>query len=831
MKRLSLLLVLALFSCSKEPVMYDVTTSVTEGGTVSPQSGSYEEGSTVTITATPSTEYEFTKWSNGSTQNPLVLTVTSDLNIQATFTKKQYELNISKEGEGTVSERVINTGKGYDSGTKVELTAVPAGEWVFAGWSGDFTSNDNPIQVTISSPKNIKAKFVKRKYPLTINIDGEGTVTEEIVNTGRTTEYDSGTTVRLTAQPSEGWKFEKWIGDIESTDESIEMNIVEPLGVTAIFIKQSNQVSITIIGNGKINNIIEDYSIELVQGETVELAALSINDQSIFLGWSGDVLTSSNPLILSTETNMNLTANFLSKDEIQGLVITGQGEIKFENYVYDEVDDEKITGFNVSANPNTGYSFRGWNGISTLFYGGVEESANPIEIDLTKRLSNGPLVAFFVPNDGNYEQIKTLHQLLEYPLNTGVNEILEGIGGAAAGAAYFENDTGKYIIFMPNYSNNIVSNKDDIPRMGASIYRYEQDGWHFFKIDNGIQAWSIRNTEVIDNKYIISGDGNEIGQNAKDWSGDLFFGEINGENISWTRVTSDNQMMYFHGAAGGDLNGDGLIDLGGTGSNGLSVFIQTSPGVFELFENIISKDETIWNEIGGNPFAWDFADLDNDGLDEIIMADYGGEMSSPKANNVSIWKYDDSSSKFNINFVGVVPHNIHSIKRGATKVSSEDFNNDGLKDILVVGEGDNITLEIWLNNNDGTFNLNWFDAWNAKDFLIREYFIADANADGFLDILPNTQNIGERIILEGGYPFAKRLFNPQILINNRNGTFTEYSNKRIIDYYSSFGGFSIPYINNGFLEVMSILSSNDKVYPNKNEIYIRSEVITIDLRD
>ena len=328
MKRLSLLLVLALFSCSKEPVMYDVTTSVTEGGTVSPQSGSYEEGSTVTITATPSTEYEFTKWSNGSTQNPLVLTVTSDLNIQATFTKKQYELNISKEGEGTVSERVINTGKGYDSGTKVELTAVPAGEWVFAGWSGDFTSNDNPIQVTISSPKNIKAKFVKRKYPLTINIEGEGTVTEEIVNTGRTTEYDSGTTVRLTAQPSEGWKFEKWIGDIESTDESIEMNIVEPLGVTAIFIKQSNQVSITIIGNGKINNIIEDYSIELVQGETVELAALSINDQSIFLGWSGDVLTSSNPLILSTETNMNLTANFLSKDEIQGLVITGQGEIK-----------------------------------------------------------------------------------------------------------------------------------------------------------------------------------------------------------------------------------------------------------------------------------------------------------------------------------------------------------------------------------------------------------------------------------------------------------------------------------------------------------------------
>ena len=384
MKRLSLLLLLVLFSCTKDPVMYDVTISSTEGGIVSPQSGSFEEGSSVTLTATPNAEYEFTKWSNGSTQNPLVFTVTSDLSIQATFTKKQYELTISKEGEGTVNEKVINSGKGYDSGTKIELTAVPAVEWVFAGWSGDVTSTDNPLQVTISSPKNIKAKFVKRKYPLTINIEGQGTVTEEIVNTGRTTEYDSGTTVRLTAQASEGWKFVGWTGDIESIDLSLEINIVEPLEITAIFIRQTNQVSITIIGNGKVNNVIEDYSIELVQGESVELNALSTNDQSIFLGWSGDVSTSSNPLILSTETNMNLIANFLSKDQVQGIGINGQGEIKFENFVYDELDNENITGFSMTANPNTGYSFRGWNGISTLFYGGIEDSANPIEIDLTK---------------------------------------------------------------------------------------------------------------------------------------------------------------------------------------------------------------------------------------------------------------------------------------------------------------------------------------------------------------------------------------------------------------------------------------------------------------
>lgn len=215
--------------------MYDITVSSNEGGAVSPQSGSFEEGSTVTYTATPNAEYEFTKWSNGSTQNPLMLTVTSNLTLQAIFTKKQYELIISKEGEGNVNEKIINTGKGYDSGTKVELTAVPAGEWVFAGWSGDVTSNDNPLQVTISSPKNIKVKFVKRKYPLTINIQGQGTVTEEIVNTARTTDYESGTTVKLTAEGLEGWIFSGWSGDIESTNETITINVSESMSINALF--------------------------------------------------------------------------------------------------------------------------------------------------------------------------------------------------------------------------------------------------------------------------------------------------------------------------------------------------------------------------------------------------------------------------------------------------------------------------------------------------------------------------------------------------------------------------------------------------------------------
>jgi hypothetical protein len=52
----------------------------------------------------------------------------------------------------------------------------------------------------------------RRNIHLTVNIEGEGEVLEEIVNTGRTTDYDSGTTVKLTAVPAEGWEFVGWTG-------------------------------------------------------------------------------------------------------------------------------------------------------------------------------------------------------------------------------------------------------------------------------------------------------------------------------------------------------------------------------------------------------------------------------------------------------------------------------------------------------------------------------------------------------------------------------------------------------------------------------------------
>jgi hypothetical protein len=148
----------------------------------------------------------------------------------------KYTITLSAGEGGTVS----TTGGEYEAGQTVSVTATPQGEYIFTSWSDGNTNATRTI--TIGSNSTLTANFEKRKYPLTINFEGEGEVIEEIVNSGRTTDYDSGTTVKLTAQAAAEWVFVGWTGDIESTEESVQIVIGEPKEVTANFeVKKANK--------------------------------------------------------------------------------------------------------------------------------------------------------------------------------------------------------------------------------------------------------------------------------------------------------------------------------------------------------------------------------------------------------------------------------------------------------------------------------------------------------------------------------------------------------------------------------------------------------------
>ena len=142
-------------------VMYELTVEAGEGGTVNSQGGTIDAGKQISITATPNPEYVFVNWSNGSTNNPLSLTVNSNQNITANFEKKKYPLTISIEGEGSVTEEIVSTGKTteYDSGTTVRLTAVPSEGWEFVGWTGAIESNDLEVQLLVNEAKTVSITF------------------------------------------------------------------------------------------------------------------------------------------------------------------------------------------------------------------------------------------------------------------------------------------------------------------------------------------------------------------------------------------------------------------------------------------------------------------------------------------------------------------------------------------------------------------------------------------------------------------------------------------------------------------------------------------------
>ena len=129
---------------------------------------------------------------------------------------------------------INSSGGSFESGSTVTLTATPEQEYVFTGWTGT-ESTDNPLTITVNSNQTVTANFEKRKYSLLVNITGQGEVQEDVISTGKSTDYNSGSIVRLTAYPLIGWGFIGWSGDYVGEESSIEINLTEPKSFTVVF--------------------------------------------------------------------------------------------------------------------------------------------------------------------------------------------------------------------------------------------------------------------------------------------------------------------------------------------------------------------------------------------------------------------------------------------------------------------------------------------------------------------------------------------------------------------------------------------------------------------
>ena len=120
----------------------------------------------VSATANPNPGWTFAGWTGDAsgTTNPTSVTMSSHKSITANFSQDEYSLDVTVIPEGMGSVTISPSKPNYHYGDMVTLTATPATGWMFTGWSGDVTSIDNPLALTITGNTNVTANFTDTFY-------------------------------------------------------------------------------------------------------------------------------------------------------------------------------------------------------------------------------------------------------------------------------------------------------------------------------------------------------------------------------------------------------------------------------------------------------------------------------------------------------------------------------------------------------------------------------------------------------------------------------------------------------------------------------------------
>ncbi len=145
-----------------ETTSYALDIQIEGEGDTTPPVGthSYGSGTEISITADPEEGWEFSSWGGDcSGDGECNLVMDENKSVTATFSEKEYNLDIEIEGEGTVSRNPIKAV--YKHGDEVVLNANPNSGWVFLEWGGD-CSGVGSCTLIMDGDKTVEAYFAKR---------------------------------------------------------------------------------------------------------------------------------------------------------------------------------------------------------------------------------------------------------------------------------------------------------------------------------------------------------------------------------------------------------------------------------------------------------------------------------------------------------------------------------------------------------------------------------------------------------------------------------------------------------------------------------------------
>lgn len=189
---------------------FTTTTANSTGGTARVNKSSVEYGGSAIWTATPSTGYNFSKWSNGSTTNPLTISnITANTHITPVFVLKLYTVTWNPNG-GSVSP--TSTAKTHGSTLDTLPTPTRAADiqytYTFKGW---FTAATGGTQISVSTTVTGNVTYyaqwtaTPRSYTATFNGNGGGTPSPSTITKTYGSELGTLPTCSRTGYTFIGW--------------------------------------------------------------------------------------------------------------------------------------------------------------------------------------------------------------------------------------------------------------------------------------------------------------------------------------------------------------------------------------------------------------------------------------------------------------------------------------------------------------------------------------------------------------------------------------------------------------------------------------------------
>ena len=338
-----------------------------EGGYVI-GTGTFVIGSTNPIAAVASNGWAFVQWSDGSTNNPENIVVTSNLELTASFTPATTVTTVaaplaagSTAGDGA-----------YAIGSNAILTATPSNGWAFVNWNGTVTNNPWIFPVP-SDPAVCTANFAPAStVTALVNPTNAGSVS------GGGIIFVGSNTV-LTATASSNWGFVSWNDGVTNNPRVVTAPATN-ITYTADF---AATATLTVLASPSSGGSVSGGGTFLA-GSTNVITAVAANGW-IFTGWN-DGTTSGSYAVVAT-SNQTFTANFaptvtvtiLMNPTNAGAVVTGGG-------VYRIGSSATLTASIPTLNNQNQWIFLNWNGTVTN-YTRTGNTNNPLGLTVTTNIT------------------------------------------------------------------------------------------------------------------------------------------------------------------------------------------------------------------------------------------------------------------------------------------------------------------------------------------------------------------------------------------------------------------------------------------------------------